>query len=217
MERIFLLSPASASGKRAGFLLNPEAEFDLARRLRAGQKVPIAEVFSFLSGLYFRGKYTYAKHFARPPRKVAGAWVITPNRGLLEAETPIGLEEIISFGSVNVDLADKRYIKPLIKDAKRLARALPRDCEVVLLGSISTNKYVSILHSVFGKRFRFPVSFIGRGDMSRGSLLLECARENRELEYAPIPEGVSMTKRVINLRPQILNVTVLDEVAALVV
>ena len=209
MERIFLLSPASSPGKRAGFLLNPKATFDLARRLHSGQSVPVAEVFSFLSGLYFRGKFTYARHFAKPPPTLAGAWVITPNRGLLKADEPIGLAEIVSFGTVNVDMEDERYTRPLLKDSKKLAKALRQDCEVVLLGSISTNKYVSALREVFGDRLRFPLSFLGRGDMSRGALLLRSARENRELEYAPLPEGVSLAKKVVNLRPQILNVTVL--------
>jgi len=34
------------------------------------------------------------------------------------------------------------------------------------------NTYVGALAAAFGDRLRFPVEFVGRGDMSRGGLLL---------------------------------------------
>jgi hypothetical protein len=39
---------------------------------------------------------------------------------------------------------------------------------------------------MFGPRLHFPADFVGRGDMSRGGLMLRCVTEGRELEYAPI-------------------------------
>jgi hypothetical protein len=69
--RIFLLSPAYAGGERARMILRDQATFELARRLRSKRGAPIAEVFTFLSGLYFRGKIAYATAFARPPRGIA--------------------------------------------------------------------------------------------------------------------------------------------------
>ena len=57
------------------------------------------------------------------------------------------------------------------------------DCELVLLGSLATGKYLNLLKPIFGSRLRVPQEFIGRGDMSRGGLLLRCVRENRELNY----------------------------------
>ena len=65
--RIFLLSPAHCGGKRAELLLNDRASFSLAVRLRSEAGATLGEAFSFLSGLYFRGKLAYADHFARPP------------------------------------------------------------------------------------------------------------------------------------------------------
>ncbi|HEY6929256.1 MAG TPA: hypothetical protein VJA66_06235, partial [Thermoanaerobaculia bacterium] len=65
-QRIFLLSPASCSGARARMLLRRQARFPLAERVRRPEGAPLGEVFSFLSGLYFRGKHTYAQAFARP-------------------------------------------------------------------------------------------------------------------------------------------------------
>jgi hypothetical protein len=53
----------------------------------------------------------------------------------------------------------------------------------VLLGSLATGKYLDILTPVFASRLRVPAEFIGRGDMSRGGLLLRCVRQNRELDY----------------------------------
>ena len=56
----------------------------------------------------------------------------------------------------------------------------------MLLGSIATPKYVEPLLGVFGERLLFPSEFAGRGDMSRGGLMLRCARENVPLTYVPV-------------------------------
>src|SRR5256885_2059914 len=79
--RVFLLSPANASGERMQMLLRPEAEFDLARRVRTGG-ASLGEAFAFTSGLYFRGKLAYAGKFARTPEGVPGVLVIAPGAGL---------------------------------------------------------------------------------------------------------------------------------------
>src|SRR5678815_401338 len=84
--RIFFLSPALCSGRRAQILLRPDASFELATRLRQ-HGAALGEVFTFLSGLYFRGKQAYAARFARPPRGLPGALVMTSSRGLLGLET----------------------------------------------------------------------------------------------------------------------------------
>jgi predicted kinase len=64
------------------------------------------------------------------------------------------------------------------------------DCEVVLLGSVATPKYVEPLLEIFGERLMFPQEFVGRGDMSRGGLMLRCASEMRELTYVPVAGAV---------------------------
>src|SRR5262245_41882225 len=88
MSRVFLLSPAHVGGKRAGYLFNPKADFPLAQRFQRGETVTLGETFSFLSGLYFRGKLTYASRFARVGDSVR---VITTNRGLLAPDVAITL------------------------------------------------------------------------------------------------------------------------------
>ncbi|HMF46433.1 MAG TPA: hypothetical protein VKE29_07140, partial [Candidatus Udaeobacter sp.] len=93
-HRIFLLSPAYAGGERARMILRDKAEFELARRLRGKNGAPIADVFTFLSGLYFRGKIVYANAFARPARGTSGVLVITPTRGLIDARTRICLDDL---------------------------------------------------------------------------------------------------------------------------
>src|SRR5215203_2835314 len=59
--RVFLLSPARLDGARARMLFHPVTMFPVARALRSTEGAPIGDVFSFLSGLYFRGKLAYAK------------------------------------------------------------------------------------------------------------------------------------------------------------
>src|SRR5215467_1532694 len=50
-HRIFLLSPANASGARARLLLNATCATELGLRLR-GEGVRLGELFSFMSSLY---------------------------------------------------------------------------------------------------------------------------------------------------------------------
>jgi hypothetical protein len=162
-----------------------EARFNLAKRLRETEGAPIGDVFSFLSGLYFRGKLAYARQFARPPEGTEGVFVITASAGLLPAGAFVTLEHLRGFARVEIDAANPRYRRPLARASKELAARL-NGCEIVLLGSIASGKYVDILGKVFGERLLFPSDFVGRGDMSRGGLLLRRAREGRELEYQPI-------------------------------
>jgi hypothetical protein len=185
MARVFLLSPASLRGKRAAMLLRPAAEFDLALRVRRGG-APIGEVFAFLSGLYFRGKLAYARAFATPPSGVAGAFVITAGHGLVETEHVVDAATLQSWSTRDIAADDEEYRRPLERDARTLASALGGDGHVVLLGSIATDKYVSILGDAFGERLVFPQTFVGRGDMSRGGLLLRATRAREELAYAPV-------------------------------
>src|SRR5438045_9646178 len=99
-HRIFVLSPAYAGGERAQMISRDQAQFPLARTLRGKSGAPIADVFTFLSGLYFRGKIAYATAFARPTRGTPGALVITPTRGLIDARTRIRLEDLRELAAV---------------------------------------------------------------------------------------------------------------------
>ncbi len=202
MSRIFLLSPAYAGGQRARMIMSERAQFDLARRLRSEDRPTLGEVFTFLSGLYFRGKLAYANVFAQPAPRTSGVLVITPNRGLVPAASPIGIEDLRDFGTVDIDEDDPRYRGPLERDVKKLAKKLTADCEVVLLGSVATGKYVDILLTHFGKRLRFPAEFVGRGDMSRGGLLLRSAVDRIELDYISVAGAVRKGKRPPKLEPR---------------
>ncbi|CAN5821297.1 hypothetical protein BH23GEM9_BH23GEM9_24280 [soil metagenome] len=199
---IFLLSPASCAGRRAGLLIGGRGAFPLAERLRAGDAVPLAEVFSFLSGLYFRGKHAYAEAFAAPPPGAPGALVITTNRGLLPMDEPVTCADVEAFGSVPIDLADARYHEPLTRDATALAGSLPADAVVVLLGSVASGKYVDVLLDIFGARLHFPMDFVGRGDMSRGGLMLRCVDARTELEYVPVAGSPRRGSRPPRLDPK---------------
>lgn len=183
--RIFLLSPADCSGPRALLLQRPDADHDLARRLRGKEGAALGEVFTFVSSLYFRGKLAYARAFARPPGGLAGALVITPSEGLSTPESLVTLSDLRRFAGVPIDCADERYREPLLRDLRALLPSLD-GAEVVLLGSIASRKYTDLLTDSLGDRVLFPSDFVGRGDMSRGGLLLRCVREARELAYVPL-------------------------------
>jgi hypothetical protein len=196
MKRLFFLSPASTAGRRAQILVRHEARFDLARRLRDGG-APVGEVFSFLSGLYFRGKLTYASAFA----PTGGVFVITSSDGLLPPDRLVGLADLARFATVPIEAAEPRYRAPLLRDLGALAEAAP-EAEAVLLGSIATDKYVEPLRTAFGDRLRFPADFAGRGDMSRGGLLLRCVEESRELAYVAVGAGARHGARPERLTPK---------------
>ena len=163
--------------------MNGRSPTPLAARLRTRTGAPIGEVFTFMSALYFRGKLAYASAFARPPAGWDGIQVIVPGRGLRPASESITLADLTDIASVEVDLEDARYTRPLKRDAGRLAKHLGPTDSVVLLGSVATPKYLEPLKDRLGSRLQYPEAFVGLGDMSRGSLMLRCAAEGRELSY----------------------------------
>ena len=201
-KRVFLLSPAYAGGERARMIMNERAQFELARRLRSEKPPTLGEVFAFLSGLYFRGKLAYANAFAPPRTRRSTILVITPTRGLVPAAAPIGLSDLQEFAEVDIDAADPRYREPLERDVRQLAKKLGPKSEIVLLGSVATGKYVDVLLEHFGPRLRFPADFVGRGDMSRGGLLLRCAVDGNELAYISVAGAVRKGKRPPRLEPR---------------
>ena len=181
MLTVFLLSPANCAGRRAQLLLNSQTS-PLTARLADGG-APLGEVFTFMSSLYFRGKLAYATRFGR-------AYVITPGRGLVPADVLIRVEDLRTMATVAVDEAVPAFRAPLVRDATALNRNLGSTDRVVLLGSVATDKYVGPLLEVFGERLHFPATFVGRGDMSRGGLMLRCAKAGTPLEYVPVRGAV---------------------------
>ena len=127
--------------------------------------------------------------------------VITPGRGLISPDTIVGLPDLRSIASVGVTPNEARFREPLERDSAALASVLAREDRVVLLGSIATGKYVDIIESHFDGRLRFPCDFVGRGDMSRGGLMLRCVLDRKELEYIPIAGATRHGKKPPRLRP----------------
>ena len=74
--------------------------------------------------------------------------------------------------------------------------------QFVLLGSVATDKYVGPLLDVFGDRLYFPATFAGRGDMSRGGLLLRARGED---------QGAVLRADVVALTHALRGVVVLPE------
>jgi hypothetical protein len=192
-SRVFLLSPANCRGRRAQQVLSPKATFSVAARLRT-EGVPIGDLFAHMSGLYFRGKITYARKFGR-------AFVITPDQGLVGDDTTITSTVLVRFAGVEIDLGNPGYRAPLERTSRELAAAAAGDDEFVLLGSVASEKYVQVLSAIFGHRLVFPSAFVGRGDMSRGGLLLRAAAASQELEYIPVIGAVRRGARPPKLDP----------------
>jgi hypothetical protein len=199
-EHVFLLSPANAGGVRAKLILRDDADFPHAVRLRHGE-LTLGEAFSFISGLYFRGKLAYAKAFAQPPADIPGALIITACGGLVDPETLLTREALCRISSAPLSASEARYRIPLERDARLLAQRIGSSCHVILLGSIATPKYVEPLLQIFGERLLFPSSFAGRGDMSRGGLMLRCVRSGAQLNYVPVATANRHGSRPPKLQP----------------
>lgn len=203
--QIFLLSPARLDGARGKLLFRDTATFPIAKKIRTREGCAIGEVFAFVSGLYFRGKLAYANAFARAP--ASSEWmrtlVITQNRGLVAADTRVTVEHLEAFSSTDIRADEPTFRKPLVRDAKTIADAIAKTGgEVILLGSIASAKYVEPLLEVLGERLLFPKEFVGRGDMSRGGLLLRAVDAKKELEYAPVQGANRKGTRPPKLEPR---------------
>jgi len=143
----------------------------------------VGDAFAWLSALYFRGKLTYAKAFA--PKRT---FVMAPGLGLVPPALRIGAADLRAMGEVEIE--SDAFVAPLRRDARKL-----RAPRVVLLGSIASGKYTETLLDVWGERLLFPSTFVGRGDMSRGGLLLRAAKAGEQLAYAPIHGAMLHGKR----------------------
>jgi hypothetical protein len=199
-SRVFLLSPANISAVRGQRLLDRNSEFELARRIRS-QGAPLGELFSFISSLYFRGKLAYARAFSIAPTGFPAMLVMTTSRGLLPPEAVMTIEDLLEMSQVPIDPSDSRYRNSLCRDARALARTLPPNSQIVLLGSIASGKYVEPLLEIFGASLLFPHDFVGRGDMSRGGLMLRCAQAGVELNYVSVDSTVRRGCRPPKLAP----------------
>jgi hypothetical protein len=167
-------------------LLREQADFDVARKLRQGAAT-IGEVYTFISGLYFRGKMAYAEAFrSAAPHGLPSSLVIVPGAGLVPPETLVDIEQLRAIAEIPVAEANPIYRDALVETATLLDRHAEGACSYVLLGSVASGKYTAPLLQVFGERLLFPADFVGRGDMSRGGLMLRHARSGIELPYIPV-------------------------------
>ena len=100
----------------------------------------------------------------------------------------------------DIHASNASYRHPLERTARSLLEE-GGDMDVVLLGSIASGKYVELLQPIFGDNLLFPAEFVGRGDMSRGGLMLRCVAEGRELDYVPVAGAVRHGRRPPRLQP----------------
>ena len=199
-------------------MLSPKATFALAVALRSPDGAPLGDLFSFVSGLYFRGKLTYARRFARPPEPDnpivgCGIHIITPNAGLRSPDT---LRHPRRGAGVRPRRHRRRQrdVPPAARaSARALLAEIGPECDVVLLGSIASPKYVDILTGIFGDRLQFPIAFVGRGDMSRGGLLLRHASDGVELDYVPVARRVAAWRAAAEARAARAHCRIAEAVA----
>ena len=162
--QMFLLSPAYCAGRRAKILLNPASPADLAVRLREGT-LTLGEAFSFMSGLYFRGKLTYALRFGRGSRELPPVLVITPTRGLQPPDLTVTADLIREFAAVDISADDPRYHLPLERDVNALAARLPPGARAVLHQLSGTWEAetswsaTAVVSTASGEKFRSTLSW----------------------------------------------------------
>jgi hypothetical protein len=174
-------------------LRRPGGNSALARQLRE-EGVPLGDIFTFLSGLYFRGKLEYARAFARAADNETGSvYIITMTDGLVSPDTRISLEDLERYALCRDGAA--AAISALEGTARTLSERIGRSGEVVLLGSVGTGKYTDLLTPIFGERLLFPRDILHIGQLARGALFLRQARERRELEYVPVAEIIRAGRR----------------------
>jgi hypothetical protein len=199
-SRIFLLSPANAGGRRYSILINDKATFELALKFRAGSAT-LGEIYSFISGLYFRGKVAYSAAFA-VSQQSSNALVIVPGLGLLPLETVFTPDQLRATAQIDVDENNPVHHDALLAAAGSVDRATGNQCSFVLLGSVASAKYTTALLKVLGNRLLFPAEFVGRGDMSRGGIMLRSAASRQELTYIPVSGAQLRGPRPARLDPE---------------
>lgn len=199
-SRIFLLSPAKAGGRRYSILTSDKASFELALKFQAGSAT-IGEIYSFISGLYFRGKIAYAAAFGGGPDH-SNALVIVPGLGLLPPETVFSPEQLRATAHIDVDEDNPIHHDTLLAAAVSLDLATGSQCSFVLLGSVASAKYTSALLKVLDQRLLFPAEFVGRGDMSRGGIMLRRAASGEELTYIRVSGSQLRGPRPARLDPK---------------
>jgi hypothetical protein len=113
-------------------------------------------------------------------------FVISAGDGLCPLHERVTLGRLRAWADVDIDGGNAAFTEPLVEHAAALERAYGATARFVLLGSVATDKYVRPLTRVFGDHLLFPPDFVGKGDMSRGSMLLRAARTGQELAYVPV-------------------------------
>ena len=181
--------------------MSERSSFPLAMELR-NNGASLGAIFTFMSGLYFRGKLAYSQAFAQPPDGLPGTLVVTPGRGLRQPEEIFTIQQLRQVAEVEVHEQNPKYREPLVHDAQELAKSISDGCELVLLGSVATSKYTSILTAAFSERLCFPIDFVGRGDMSRGGLMLRCVENGEELRYVELSSASRHGPRPPRLPPK---------------
>ena len=174
-------------------LTRPGGELSSWRVRCRSARATLGDVFTFCSGLYFRGKLTYARHFAASSPAVR---IITPSRGLVPPDTLVGTRDLAEFAAGRGGFRRAALYRSAQSHLARTRRARTLT-KSSFLGSVATGKYTRHLASrSSATRLLFPAEFAGRGDMSRGALLLRAisGRQGTQLRASASCPSVKAAK-----------------------
>jgi hypothetical protein len=128
--------------------------------------------------------------------------VIVPGLGLLPPETVFSPEQLQATAQIEVDADNPAHHEALLEAAASVDRATCHQCSFVLLGSVASAKYTTALLKVLDQRLLFPAEFVGRGDLSRGGIMLRSAASRQELSYIPVSGAQLRGPRPARLNPK---------------
>ena len=175
-------APASARGSsaRGGVVRSRAAAPRRGRADRRGLLVPLRSLLSRQAHLRPGVRARSARSRAHPRHHA--------DRGAGPAQTVVTRSGLRRFAAVDIGAGEPRFRRPVPPGRATARRVDPeatrRSC---CWGRSRAAKYYEVVADVFGERLLFPPDFVGRGDMSRGGLLLRAARSGEEASLSPDP------------------------------
>ena len=134
---------------------------------------------------------TYASRFGRPPPSLPPALVITPTRGLQSPSLPISRSLIEEFASLDWHRPTRAFWIRSSRVRVSFVHRSSQRCAWSCSGASRRAGTSSRWRASSRAGCNYPAEFVGRGDMSRGGLLLRHAEEGRELDYVPLAAGLT--------------------------
>ena len=187
-RRIFLLSPARCGGRRSELLFNERAGFDLALHFATRRAHRWERCSAFSVACISAGNWRTPAAFHKLLKAWSAHTPLPPTAGCYRSILP-SLWVTSAFSATwtsrrrhPLQRAAGAY-RPRVGSTGRKQRNRPARQRRL-------RKICGCALETFGSWLTFPSEFVGRGDMSRGGLMLRCVDEGRELAYIPVVGAV---------------------------